>query len=102
MFKQYFEYSPCFILLLKDECDVNISADKSEVILKNCKYVENKIKSEMDRYFTLKMFIHGKLDKEVQNVNSCIWNNNNNLLRALFIFRTIFPKVNLVKFLKSF
>lgn len=67
VFKQYFEHSPCFILLLKDECDVNISADKSEVILKNCKYVENKIKSEMDRYFTLKMFIHGKLDKEVEN-----------------------------------
>lgn len=61
IFKQFFPYLPTYVLVLKDECDINISADKSEIILKNCKYVENKIKSEMMRYFTLKSFIHGSL-----------------------------------------
>lgn len=57
-FSMYFSYPPTYILVLKDECDVNISVDKTEIILKNSKYVENKIKSELDRYFALRHYIH--------------------------------------------
>ncbi len=61
-FKKYFNYQPTYILLIKDEADINLSVDKSEIILKNCRFIENKIKSEMDRYFSNKTFINGNIE----------------------------------------
>ncbi|ELA42343.1 uncharacterized protein VICG_00441 [Vittaforma corneae ATCC 50505] len=57
IFEMYFAYPPTYILTLRDECDVNLSVDKTEVILRSSKYVENRIKSELDRYFALKLYI---------------------------------------------
>jgi DNA mismatch repair protein PMS2 len=63
-FRKHFEYNPSFILNLKDEADVNISIDKSEVILKNYKFIESKLKSEIDLYFSSRMYFNENLAAE--------------------------------------
>lgn len=57
MFRMFFDHTPTFVLIVKDDGDVNLSIDKTEVILKDEKYIENKIKSEMDRYFATRRLI---------------------------------------------
>lgn len=63
VFKMFFDHPPTFVLVVKDGGDVNLAIDKSEVILRNSKYIENKIKSEMDRYFASKQLIEGDAKK---------------------------------------
>lgn len=58
IFKRYFDYQPTFVLLLNGEADVNVSVDKTEVVIKDFKYIEHKISSEMDLYFSQRLFVH--------------------------------------------
>lgn len=63
VFRMFFDYFPTFVLVVKDDGDVNLAIDKTEVILRDSKYIENKIKSEMDRYFASKQLIEGDTKK---------------------------------------
>lgn len=72
LFKQHFSYQPTFVLSIRDECDFSLSVDKMEVILKSSKYLENKLKSELDRYFALQQHIP---DKYSDVIDSKLLNN---------------------------
>ncbi|KAI4291712.1 DNA mismatch repair protein PMS2 [Pancytospora philotis] len=72
IFRKFFDYPPTFLLLLTDEADVNVSVDKAEVVLKNFKYIKNKINEHMELYFNEQFFIHGtqlRRAQEAENVN---------------------------------
>lgn len=82
-FKMYHDYSPSYILLLKSEGDVNVSIDKTEVILRSSKHIESKIKSELDKYFAAEQTFEGnekkiKVATPNQLASSCSSNNNLN------------------------
>lgn len=75
LFKMHFKYAPTFILLLKDECDINLSVDKTEIIIKNSAYIENKIKAELTRYFALNHYIEESKCNESIMEDSLIMSN---------------------------
>lgn len=58
-FKKHFDYQPAFVLLLRDEADVNLSVDKGEIVLKSYRYIEARLLSELDMYFSQHLYIHG-------------------------------------------
>ncbi|KAM0681282.1 ATP-binding mismatch repair protein [Glugoides intestinalis] len=68
IFKLHFKYAPTFILFLKEECDINLSVDKTDIIIKNSAYVENKIKAEVNRYFALNHYVEeSKCNEIIEN-----------------------------------
>lgn len=68
IFRRYFNYQPVFLLIIRDEADVNISVDKSEIVTRNFKVIENRLNFEMELYFSQKSFIHGTVKKVDDNL----------------------------------
>ncbi|KAI5149310.1 DNA mismatch repair protein PMS2 [Enteropsectra breve] len=60
IFHRHFDYNPTFVLLLKVPADINVSVDKSDIILKDYKFIENKIREELDYFFSEKIFVAGQ------------------------------------------
>lgn len=88
IFRKHFDYFPTFLIILYDEADVNVSVDKTEVIIKNHKYIETKIISEIELYFSQKSYIHGTPVKDIVNTSASGHSYNatcddNNILNAI-------------------
>lgn len=98
IFKMFFDYPPTYILVLKGDGDINLAADKADIILKNNKYIENKLKSELDKYFASNQLVEGfnksfqypKINK-IESVSSTVINDINDIKELPFNLKIPLP-----------
>lgn len=57
IFKKFYDYSPSYVIFFKTEADINISIDKTEVILKDNKMIMEEIRNEIYKHLALYSYV---------------------------------------------